>query len=424
MKETIISFTHTNYCIRSAGTEKFVRNISELLQSKEYSHLNFFSFYDNKKMMRTKLVGVNFNDSFQGIFEYVNIPKIINQIGIKEGLKFVAIHLQHILHHDLVLLEKLIVKLNIPTYFIAHDYYLLCPSLKMINSNNVFCGISSPNAFKCTSCRFGDRAVAHGKQMNGFFAGISHQLVYIIAPSNYVMKSLKRALPDYQEKIVTRPHLVLEGKRKLEKIQNRPLNIAFAGGQLPEKGYNQWEELVDRLSENENYRFYYLGNGRGSSPKIKSIFVSTAVQGEDAMVKAMEENNIDLVFLWPNWPETYSYVYYELSVAGAFILTNPGSGNIADAVAENKNGMVFDCFDSCVNWLNDNISVIQEINNYRCEGYFRPNRYSTNDDLNMLIGKNGQKYIPAMKELVHARVIETTLYLLKYRNIIWNKVGK
>lgn len=33
MKKAIISFTHTNYCIRSAGTEKFVRNISETLQN-------------------------------------------------------------------------------------------------------------------------------------------------------------------------------------------------------------------------------------------------------------------------------------------------------------------------------------------------------------------------------------------------------
>lgn len=424
MKKAIISFTHTNYCIRSAGTEKFVRNISETLQNQGYAHLNFFSFYDDKKKMKTKLVGVNYNDCFQGVYKYSEIKRIIDKYSIKKNLSFSAIHLQHILHHDLELLEQIICELRIPVCYIVHDYYILCESLKLINSKGCFCGVSVPDTEKCCDCQYQEKAIIHWKRMYQFIQGIFGQLNYIVTPSDYVTRNLKSAIPFIREIIVTRPHLVTEGLTVLPEVSKKKLRIGFAGGQFPEKGYHKWKELVSKLSESNLYEFVYLGSGRETVPNVQNVFVSTAVQGEDAMVNAVKDRSIDLVFLWPNWPETYSYVYYELAVAGAYILTNAGSGNIAEAVKKNQNGIVFDDFEACIDWLRNRDCVIDAINSYRKFGEYRPKAYLPNSDLGLFVGSGVIEYTATKQKKTYCSIILTLLYKIKYHKRINMKRGK
>jgi hypothetical protein len=65
------------------------------------------------------------------------------------------------------------------------------------------------------------------------------------------------------------------------------------------------------------------------------------------------ENNIDAVFLFPKWPETFSLVTTEAISAGAFILTNSKSGNIQDLVSNYNSGKVFEDLNEVEAFLED-----------------------------------------------------------------------
>ncbi|MEJ1935708.1 hypothetical protein WDZ92_36410, partial [Nostoc sp. NIES-2111] len=47
-----------------------------------------------------------------------------------------------------------------------------------------------------------------------------------------------------------------------------------------------------------------------------------------------------IVLNWPSWPETFSFTAFEAMEAGAFVLTNDRSGNVADAVRQYYRGLV------------------------------------------------------------------------------------
>ena len=105
----------------------------------------------------------------------------------------------------------------------------------------------------------------------------------------------------------------------------------------------------------DKYEFYCLGENDEIIPGIEYRDVSFIEDGEMAMENALVSNSIDISFLWSIWPETYSYTYYESFPAGTFVITNKMSGNMADLVKRNQNGIVLEDFDALVDLLNDDV---------------------------------------------------------------------
>lgn len=102
----------------------------------------------------------------------------------------------------------------------------------------------------------------------------------------------------------------------------------------------------------------------GSYPEnFENVKVSPG--DRSAMLEALRRNEIDVVFHWAIWPETFSYVLYEAIGAGCFILTSHLSGNVADFVAKNKNGIIFLSFSNLVEHLSDPDLLRRELMEFR-----------------------------------------------------------
>lgn len=423
MNGIVVSFSHTNYCLKSAGTEKYIRSLSKTLQENELSHLHFFSFYHDYSLRPNtplKMVGVNYNDKFVGIYKYTDILDIICHIKKKYNLPLIAIHIHHLLNHDLTVLSDVIHKLRLPVYYIVHDYHCVCNRLKLIDSNNNFCGVLQPNEQKCEFCEYKDSALQHFDAMSTFFYQIDKYLRYMIVPSKYVQRNLINVYKDFESKFFIREHLSVTGEIQYSPSHEK-IRLAFVGMQAKEKGYNDWKNIISCILKNQSdkYELYYLGNGKESIEGVRTIYVSTAEQGDDAMINAVRENRIDCAFVWPLWAETYSYVYYELSVNGVYILTNTVSGNICDQVEQNKNGRVFDSIDSCKSFLSQPNYVLSEINDYRVNGKYRPCKSLNNSDLNSLIPDKTENIVTQVEvQRPNKLLFQTLMYSYKYRIIL------
>jgi hypothetical protein len=58
------------------------------------------------------------------------------------------------------------------------------------------------------------------------------------------------------------------------------------------------------------------------------------------MTRAMAQAEIDVAVVWPLCRETFSFTAHEAVAAGAAVVTNPDSGNVAAFVAEGGHGRV------------------------------------------------------------------------------------
>ena len=86
------------------------------------------------------------------------------------------------------------------------------------------------------------------------------------------------------------------------------------------------------------------------------------------MVDSLQLHQIDAVLLWSEVAETFSFTLHEALAAGAFIITNPNSGNINFYIENNPfRGVVY----KNANLLIDNFTngdIITLVNKYNKDG--------------------------------------------------------
>lgn len=336
----IIMFSHSNYCVTTGGTEKFVRQISKLYQNKNINTLIFFAttFSKNK-------VGMNYNDKFCGIYNIENVEYIINNFRLNQ--ECLGILIEHIRGYDLKKFAIILEKLGIDIILQIHDFYMICNTFNFLKNKEEFCGLTKPSVGKCIGCHNFNVIFEFEKERDFFFEKTKKLIKKIIFPSSFCMNKWLEFFPTFKNISVIRSHLIDSGTYK--KIYNKKIRIAYIGRKNKYKGYETWEKIINNEIIKKNYELYYFGVNISSSTDVKEIYTY------NNMVEKLRKYNIDLVLLWSIIPETFSYTYYESSASGAMILCNKNSGNISALVKNNKNGFIFD----------DEASLIKYLENYQ-----------------------------------------------------------
>ena len=413
--ELIVTFLHANYLKETAGTEQFVSMLSKCMQDQGFDHLVFFPVVSASKKRGVHLSGMIYNDAFQGIIQSRSIKDAVYAYLEQYGLKLNAFHVQHLKHCSLKDIQNTIKRYEAEVFVFLHDYYSICISHNLLDHEGHYCGAGKVSEEKCRNCKYHDKALEHSRRMEAFYEEITPRVRSVIAPSESVKRMYLQSFPQLNQLIVIRPHLRLSGKKKMSSLEGK-LRVAFPGRQSEKKGYGEWLKLLNTIMpETGNAcEFYYLGMDHGKTESVTNRYVSTAHQGREAMRECMEKNNISCAFLFPQCPETYSYVFYDLLVSGAFVLTNEISGNIRDEVEKYKNGIIFSDVRECAEWLSDTENVRNTINRFREHGNSIPDVYETNDDLSAIVAvKTANTGQHEYGEIKRERML-TALYILRY----------
>ena len=133
------------------------------------------------------------------------------------------------------------------------------------------------------------------------------------------------------------------------------------------------------------------------------------------MQNALNEYGIHCAFLWPNWAETYSYIFYELAINDIYIITNEVSGNISYEVKSKHNGIVFENFSKCLEYITDVNNVKNDINQYRTKGSFHICNLKMNTDISNLVINNGKVYENKKSKKIYKNLLASLLYCAKYK---------
>ena len=224
---------------------------------------------------------------------------------------------------------------KIPVLYYIHDFSCLCSSIKLLYNNKNFCKAYANGWKKCLNC---DNRENREKIFSYHCKLFKRKNVNIICPSNNTKDIICKSFDLSKESVKVISHQKYNLVSKKQNKINDKIRIAYVGYKDVNKGWEVFKKLV--LEFKGIYEFYCLGESDEIIDGVKYVSVSFIKEGKNAMVKKIKENSIDISLLWSLWPETYSYTYYESYAAGTFVITNYMSGNIADQVRINKNGVV------------------------------------------------------------------------------------
>ena len=223
-----------------------------------------------------------------------------------------------------------------------HDFFTLCPSHALQRNNLTACAAPALTSNACRLCLYGEERVDHLERLSLFFKELS---VHLIAPSHFAAEMWKQRSNLEAASLTVCEHMAITWSKQQKNtlVANGPVTVAFVGNPAPHKGWHMFERIVlDNNSHDIRHRFVYFGTSQIGLDNVEVFPVQVTAEDPDAMIRALTEQQVDIVLHWASAPETFSFSTQEALAAGAYVLTSHISGNVAVTVRRSGLGAVFD----------------------------------------------------------------------------------
>ena len=312
-------------------TMKLRRNYNIFVAARDCNYLNVTAYIDDKEFFFKFHIGevppfdVFYNRKIGDLY-----GKILDvfQIGL--------VHIHHTYGLTLDLYKQAFDR-KIPIYVTLHDYYVICPMIKMLDNNDDLC-VGKDSEGHCQECLNKQkgiaRTVAYIKIWREKYEEVLKLAEKIIVPSEIAKKIILSYYNFLEGKICVVEH----GSDSLRRVcRNRDFkqkfHVAFLGGISPAKGSKYAYQMIKNSDKNiEWYLFGMFGHNDLSMLNRKNFHKIGGYTREE-LPDLLEKYQIDLICILPIWPETFCYTVSEAVMCGIPILaTNIGA--VGDRVRE------------------------------------------------------------------------------------------
>lgn len=197
------------------------------------------------------------------------------------------------------------------TKFYVHDYYCICPSINLLDSNANYCALPEidvcNHCLKTRDCQETHSILSWRNCWNELLVNFDE----IICFSNSSVTYIEKIYPEIPHKnIYMIPHTIVPlAKPKI--IDDNIITIGLLGGLYHHKGLSVIKQIVEYLECNKlPMRVVLIGH---ASELIESpYFTETGLYSTTDIVHYTELYNIDVFFMSSVWPETFSYTTSEI----------------------------------------------------------------------------------------------------------------
>ena len=412
----VITVSYDNYFRGSGGTDKLLQAHHEIFVAHKLGHVHLFPLC--RPIRLHNVFGMLIEDKFAGWYTSGEIIEVLVN-GVRCSKYPVAFYIHHLINNDLESLSRILDVFNLPVNVYIHDYYMICNSYNLLKYDGEYCGLGNVSPEKCSQCSFYSVARKRSKNIRDFL-DLYNKRIKFIAPSKTAKDVFAKAYPEYTHMIEIVPHQILKSSYHCEHdfSNDRPLRLAYVGKQANEKGWLVWERITKEINKCKlPYELYHFGTISDHYDYIREIPVSFNKAGHNAMIEALRKYKIDLVFLWSEWPETYSFTYFESYAADAFIITNNGSGNISQVVKENKNGIVFHDTDKLIEFILNTNRIHETLNVFWRNTHKSPEHFLNNDAF-LSFSFNKELYDVKYPKHHHLFISRFSLFILKVLYLI------
>lgn len=213
----------------------------------------------------------------------------------------------------------------------THDFFTLCSSVQLLRNDTVYCHAPPSHSMACGICSHGQDRPAFLARIETFFTRFTP---CVMAPSEAALALWLKHASFSHAVALARPlgRLLLSDSHIPFETGStgRPIRIAFLGQRAYPKGWPVFQNLAELFQNDPRYEFHHIGLAQSVPAAGHIIYtpVNIALDGPDAMIRAVVARNIDVVVNWSLWPETFCYAAYEALAGGAFLLAPDGEGNV------------------------------------------------------------------------------------------------
>jgi FkbM family methyltransferase len=340
-RQLILSFSHDNYLESTGGTQLCIGLEQQAANEAGSDYLHLYPLTPLPGLAAqgdrsAAILGLSLNGTAIGVTSY---QSLIDLASAKTGKTRVVLH-QLLGHIAEDIAEVVKASGDEAPIFWLHDFFLLCQSMHLLRNQVTFCGAPKIGSMACGICSYGEVRPQHQKRMAQIFEAAPFQLV---APSEFVAEIVRTRFMLPYASLTVQPHMRLSSAPASEFQPSNPdrLRIAYVGAAVDHKGWPNFVEAASTFHRDGKYDFYYFGVHE-APPEITPVKVSTSRDDPQAMIRALRENQIDMVVHISPTPETFSLSAHEALVAGAFLVTNRSSGNTARLIAQSERGCVLE----------------------------------------------------------------------------------
>jgi len=265
---------------------------------------NIYRLQVNYKNYSTEFLLDDFSD-LEILRERLQIDKVIvnNFVSYPDPLAFVSKlkHFVSIIGADLEIL--------------LHDYYLLCPSVNLLNQNGEFCDL--PEETVCNQCLMTNEYVSFNGIKNieiwrKYMGSLLNSANKVVVFSHSSLQLLLKTYELDKRMIEVVPHVMEISFPYLPKVDfGNPLTIGIVGVLTYSKGNSIISQIADELKQlMPNARIVIIGE---SQPEInKDNVILTGKYKVEELPKILEFYKVNMCLFSSIWPETFSYVTSEL----------------------------------------------------------------------------------------------------------------
>ncbi|MCI9592476.1 MAG: glycosyltransferase [Lachnospiraceae bacterium] len=241
---------------------------------------------------------------------------------ILDGFCIDLVHIHHTLDLSLELFYQA-KKRRIPIVFTFHDYYYVCPTIKLLNHNNQFCTDICTESI-CKDCL---------KKREGIYPNIDFLKIWrrehlqvlemadlLITPSNSAKKILGHYFPSLESKIQVIEHgsnpFPVTASGKVTKVSFSSFHVAFVGGISDAKGSYCASQLVKNSPHTIKWHLFGIYGHNDLSVIERANFIKTGKYSREELPELLNKYKIDLICILPIWPETFCYTISEAILYG------------------------------------------------------------------------------------------------------------
>jgi hypothetical protein len=331
-----VTFSHDDYSANLGGVQLCLQREAAAVARAGRDHLHLYPAMP-WPVLRTReaaLLGVVWNGRPAGAWPAAAIAEAIKGRGT--GGAF-AIHslLGHSVKETLAVLKAAGLKAG---YFWLHDFASLCAGFHLLRDDVEDCAAPPPASAACGICIYGPWRARHLAEHEKLFKALDLTVVSPSQPTLDLWRASWR-FPTKGEVVLPHARLVERGPAPAPRGP-RPLRVAFVGLPATHKGWPVFRELVLKFGEDPRYEFHHFGAPAPSGLPAAFHPVSAGGYEPRAMQQALEAAQVDVALIWPLCRETFSFTAHEAVAAGAAVLTNPDSGNVAAFVEAGGHGRV------------------------------------------------------------------------------------
>lgn len=286
--------------------------------------------------------------------------------GILETVKPDIVHFQH-LNHLSITLPSEVKKMNIPSVYTLHDFWLMCPRGQFIQLNlkgepwNLCDGQEDSKCAQICYSRYFTGMQDERKDVAYWTDWVNSRMEFarkvvrdvdlFISPSKTVIESFRSSFPSEAEKVS-----LLDYGFNLNKLSNRirekeeQFVFGYIGTHIPAKGVDYLIRAFAKMKIKAKLRIW--GRYRSDSTTfLRKLSEEVSADnhnpiewmGEFNGDKIVEEvfNKVDAIVVPSIWMENSPLVIHESQQAGVPVIT-AAAGGMKEYVENERNGLLFD----------------------------------------------------------------------------------